>query len=58
MQQITVFIDLQDQLNIFRTKLCPSLGAEDFKLQHVLWCPVVVVGWRSRGRQPGPMCLV
>jgi hypothetical protein len=24
MQQITVFIDLQDQLNMFRTKLCPS----------------------------------
>jgi hypothetical protein len=27
MQQITVFIDLQDQLNMFRTKLCPSSGA-------------------------------
>jgi hypothetical protein len=26
MQQITVFIDLQDQLNMFRTKLCPSSG--------------------------------
>jgi hypothetical protein len=27
MQQLTVFIDLQDQLNMFRTKLCPSSGA-------------------------------
>jgi hypothetical protein len=27
MQQITVFIDLQDQLNMFRTNICPSSGA-------------------------------
>jgi hypothetical protein len=27
MQQITVFIDLQDQLNMFRTKICPSSRA-------------------------------
>jgi hypothetical protein len=26
MQQITVFIDLQDQLNMFRTNICPSSG--------------------------------
>jgi hypothetical protein len=58
MQQITVFIDLQDQLNMFRTKLCPSSGAKDCKLQHVVWRPVVVVGWRSGGWQRGPMCLV
>jgi hypothetical protein len=37
MQQITVFIDLQDQLNMFRTKLCPSSGAQDCKLQLVVW---------------------
>jgi hypothetical protein len=24
MQQITVFIDLQDQLNMFRTNICPK----------------------------------
>jgi hypothetical protein len=52
MQQITVFIDLQDQLNMFRTNICPSSGAWDCKLQHVVWCPVVMVGWRSGGRQP------
>jgi hypothetical protein len=40
MKQITVFIDLQDQLNMFRTKLCPSSGAQDCKLQHVVWCPI------------------
>jgi hypothetical protein len=47
MQEITVFINLQDQLNMFRTNICPSSGAQDCKLQHVVWCPVVVVGWRS-----------
>jgi hypothetical protein len=26
MQQITVFIDLQDQLNMFRAIFCPSSG--------------------------------
>jgi hypothetical protein len=58
MQQLTEFIDLQDQLNMFRTKLCPSSGAQDCKLEHVVWCPAVVVGWRSGGRQRGTMCLV
>jgi hypothetical protein len=28
MQQITVFIDLQDQLNMYRTNLCPSSGLQ------------------------------
>jgi hypothetical protein len=28
MQQRTVFIDLQDQLNIFRTNICPSSGLQ------------------------------
>jgi hypothetical protein len=37
--KITVFIDLQDQLNMFWTKLCPSSGAKDCKLQLVVWCP-------------------
>jgi hypothetical protein len=27
MQQISVFIDLQDQLNMFWTNICPSSGA-------------------------------
>jgi hypothetical protein len=58
MQQITVFNDLQDQLNMFRTKFCPSSGAQDCKLQHVVWCRVVVGGWRAGGRQRCPMCLV
>jgi hypothetical protein len=58
MQQITIFIDLQDQLNMFRKNIFPSSGAWDRKLQHVVWCPVVVVGWRSGGRQRGTMCLV
>jgi hypothetical protein len=58
MQQITVFIDLQDQLNMFRTNICPSSGAWNCKLQHVVWCVVVVVGWRSGGRQRGTMCSV
>jgi hypothetical protein len=26
---ITVLIDLQDQLNMFRSNFCPSLGAQD-----------------------------
>jgi hypothetical protein len=26
---ITVFIDLQDQLNMFRASFCPSSGAQD-----------------------------
>jgi hypothetical protein len=26
---IRVFIDLQDQLNMFRAKICPSSGAQD-----------------------------
>jgi hypothetical protein len=32
MQQITVVIDLQDQLNMLRTNICPSSGAQDCKL--------------------------
>jgi hypothetical protein len=32
MQQITVFIDLQDQLNMFRTNIFQSSGAQDCKI--------------------------
>jgi hypothetical protein len=32
MQQITVFIDLQDQLNMFRTNICASSEAYDCKI--------------------------
>jgi hypothetical protein len=28
-ETITVFIDLQDQLNMFRANFCPSSGAQD-----------------------------
>jgi hypothetical protein len=58
MQQITVFIDLQDQFNMFRTIFCPSSGALDCKLQYVVWCPVVVIGWLSGERQRGTMCML
>jgi hypothetical protein len=38
---ITVFIDLQDQLNMFRANICPSSGAQDLDfLQHMVQYPV------------------
>jgi hypothetical protein len=52
-QQITVFIDLQDQLNMFRTNF---LHHQERK--NVLLCAVMVVVWWSRGRQHGTVCLV
>ena len=33
---------------MFRKILCPSLGAQDFDLEHVVYCPQIVVG-----RRPG-----
>jgi hypothetical protein len=34
---ITLFIDLQDQLNMFRANFCPSSGAQDLVfLQHMV----------------------
>jgi hypothetical protein len=34
---ITAFIDLQDQLNMFRPNFCPSSGAQDLVfLQHMV----------------------
>jgi hypothetical protein len=34
---ITVFIDLRDQLNMFRANFCPSSGAQDLVfLQHMV----------------------
>jgi hypothetical protein len=36
------FIDLQDQLNMFRAKFCPSSGAQDLDfLQHMVQYPVM-----------------
>jgi hypothetical protein len=38
MQQIAVFIDLQDQLNMFRTNIAHHQERKTAKLQHVVWC--------------------
>ena len=48
------FIDLQDQSNMFRTNFCPSSGAQDcgFFLQHMVQCPVVVVGRQVHLQKP------
>jgi hypothetical protein len=35
---ITVFIDLQDQLNMFRANFCTSSGAQDWDIYNI--CPV------------------
>jgi len=37
------FIDLQDQLNVFRAIFCPSSGAWDRDI-YSIWYPVIVVG--------------
>jgi hypothetical protein len=45
---ITVFIDLQDQLNMFRANFCPSSGAQDlvfFTTYGIMSCYVVGRGF-------------
>jgi hypothetical protein len=46
----TVFIDLQDQLNMFRANFCPSSGAQDlyfFTTYGIMSCYVVGRGFRA-----------
>jgi hypothetical protein len=38
---ITVFIDLQDQLNMFRANVCPSSGAQDLVFFYNIWYNVL-----------------
>jgi hypothetical protein len=47
---ITVFIDLQDQLNMFRANFYPSSGAQDlvfFTTYGIMSCYVVSRGFRA-----------
>jgi len=51
------FIDLQDQLNVFREIFCPSSGAWDWDfLQHMVSCCCGRQGFGERQRGPTPRC--
>jgi hypothetical protein len=50
MQQITVFIDLKDQLNMFQTNICPSSGAN-----YSMWYGILL--WWVGGQEGGSVVL-
>jgi hypothetical protein len=49
---ITVFIDLLDQLNMFRANICPSSGAQELAF-YSIWYNVLLCG-----RQGFPILLL